>query len=194
MMKTRTRVVDGGWMIEWRSVVAILHPLFSILALLSLSGCYAVGAVAYKVAGPPPVEAKYVPKKVPMLVVVENYSNPSATQVDAQRVADAVTETFRRRDIAPMIDADVLQSLRDADPAKVRRMTIPQVGAATKAYQVLYVDLQDVDLDADGYPVASQTKWARVDEQRGDMDVRTALVRDMSDQIAKLFYKWTPEY
>ena len=56
---------------------AILHSLTAILALGAVAmfcvGCNVANAVAYKVSGPPAVDAKYVPAQEPMLVLVENY-------------------------------------------------------------------------------------------------------------------------
>ena len=53
---------------------------FVLLATALLpAGCNVVGVVAYKVAGPPKVPAKYVPPKEPMVVLVERYNAPSAS-------------------------------------------------------------------------------------------------------------------
>ena len=54
------------------------------------------GAIAYKVMGPPPVQAKYVPPKQPMLVLVENYRNQAASVLDAQRLSYYVTDDLRK--------------------------------------------------------------------------------------------------
>jgi hypothetical protein len=120
-----------------------------LAAAMFASGCNAAGALWYKVAGAPPVPAKYEPIKQPTLVLVENYRNPALTEFDADRVARAVNDDLKKNDVAPLIDHDQLLALRDADPDKFRSMTIPSVGRAVGAKQVIYVDLIESEVQGD---------------------------------------------
>src|SRR4051794_26778835 len=91
----KTRMEDRGWRMATpaRGARAILHPLSSILvSILVATGCSTAGVLTHKLRGPPPVPAQYTPKQEPMLVLVENYRNPSATIADAQRLEDLIKE------------------------------------------------------------------------------------------------------
>jgi hypothetical protein len=123
-----------------RALFTVLYLLSSILVLTPHTGCSLAGVIAGKVAGPPPIKAQYVPPKdKPMLVLVENYRNPAATAVDGQHLALRIEEELRSRRIAPVVGAEKLDAVR-ADPA-YGKMTIPAVGRAAGAGQVLYVNV-----------------------------------------------------
>ena len=193
MSKTKERIEDRGWKIDGgaKGPGSILYLLSSILALFHTS-CGPVGAVTYKLVGEPPVPAQYVPDKTrPMLVLVENYRNPAAGRLDAQRVTLHVAEQLRRHRIAPVVDPEEAEALRAR--ADYRAMKVQDVGAAAGAGQVLYVNLQPFHVDdtvggdlmkaraemrvrvvdvktgqtlwpretPEGYPVAAQSSWTR---------------------------------
>ena len=123
-----------------RALFSILYLLSSTFVFASHGGCTVAGVIAGKVAGPPPVKAQYAPPKdKPMLVLVENYRNPAATAVDGQHLALRIEEELRRHGVAPVVGADKLDAVR-ADPAYAK-MTIPAVGRAAGARQVLYVNV-----------------------------------------------------
>lgn len=180
-----------------------------------------MGAALYKITPPPAVEAKYTPVEQPMLILVENFSNPSANFIDSQRLTSQLAEDLSPHLAGTIVDSDKLYRLRDTDG--YRKMSIPQIGRETGAQQVLYVNLQSLRVDTDGitvhgsatatvkivdattgrsrwpqdvvdgYPVSMDTPVARVDDSTTNLSIRMTLVRGLSDQISKLFYKWTPE-
>jgi TolB-like protein len=102
--------------------------------------------VVNKVVGAPPVPPQYVPdRNKPMLVLVENYHNPDAGRIDAQRVTIQVVEELIRYHIAPVITREDAESLRGL--ADYRGMKVEEVGRAAGAGQVLYVNLLPVKVD-----------------------------------------------
>ena len=201
-----------------------VHLRAAILALmlLPLVGCATVGMVAYKLSGPEPVPAKYTPAKELTLVLVESFENPSAHVVDAQRLTAQISIDLERQKIVPLVDVDRLQALRDRDPAAFRKMTIPSIGRAVGAKQVLYVNIVELSHETDGtvmrgrtttmsrfidtgtgttlwptdfaqgFPLNMETPYVRLELDPTGDGVRGRLVREMSDAITKLFYKWTP--
>ena len=123
---------------------AIVHAVLLTL-LLTSNGCTTAGALAHKFVGPPPVPAAYKPAKEPMLVLVENYRNPAAAMLDSNRLAMLVSDELRRHDVAPVVSPSRLEAVR-SDP-NFSKMTIPAIGRAVKAKQVLYVNVRRYGVD-----------------------------------------------
>ena len=118
-----------------------------VLPVLTLTGCEVLGVAAYKIAGPPAVEAKYIPdKEKPMLVLVENYQHQTAGAATADVLAHYLADDLESHRIAPIIPFKKLQSLRDAKPADYPTMPITAIGKETGAQQVLYVQLHSSDV------------------------------------------------
>jgi hypothetical protein len=145
-----SRIEDEGWKTATARppARAIRCLLFSVLALFLLvlpTGCFVLGAVAHKIAGPPAIKARYVPVKEPMLVLVENFHNPAATRLEAQRLAALVAELLERHKVAPVVRPARLTEVQ-ARP-DYPTMTIPAVGRAAGARQVLYVNLRQFDVE-----------------------------------------------
>ena len=124
---------------RWFSFIILLFLLPSCCLLLS--GCEAIGVAAYKVAGPPPIDAKYTPAKTPMLVIVENYQHQSSSNPHADMLANYLTEDLEAENVAPMVPREKLQELRDSKPVEYPSMSITAIGRATGASQILYVQL-----------------------------------------------------
>ena len=113
-------------------------------AAMMLAGCAAFGVLAYKVAGPAWVEAKYVPAKTPMLILVENHSQPSMN-VGPDVLTGYLTENLTDNQIGPLVPPEKLQALRDSRPAEYATMSISAIGKAVGASQVLYVEFTHDD-------------------------------------------------
>jgi hypothetical protein len=219
---------------ERRFFFAILHPpssilvflfasLSSILVLSTAAGCNVAALAVQRLSPPPMVYAKYEPKREPMLVLVENFDNPSANHVGAQQLTAQLTQDLTAHKVAPLVDAGVLHTLRDADPVAYGKMSIPQLGRAAGATQVLYLNLQQMRLNNDGimaqasasgrvkivdvatgesrwpsdlpegYVVAMQTPYVRLDDRVTAPALTAQMIRGLSDQVAKLFYKYRME-
>jgi hypothetical protein len=132
-------------------IARLLANLLLVLAAVTCStGCAtSTGALWYKMFGPVAVPAKFTLAKVPTLVVVENFRNPALSELDAYSVARDVVEDLKKHDTAPMIEIERLDAVREKDPAGFRKMTIPALGKATDATQVIYVDLIQSDVEAE---------------------------------------------
>jgi hypothetical protein len=123
------------------SAFCILHSAF-----LLASGCNIMGALAYKVVGPPVVEAKYKPPQEPLLVLVECYRNAGDLQSVSDELATAITNELTASKVAPMIDPGLVVNYRSAHPIEFSRMNIPEVGKTLGARQIIYVDLKHCEV------------------------------------------------
>jgi len=141
----------------------LLHHSITLVLLFLAVGCNVVGAVAYKVAGPIPIEAKYTPAKEPMVVVVERFNAPSSSMTESETLAREIFRELSEHEVAQQIDPIMIVSLRDTDSAKFKKMTVSQIGAAVTAKQVLYVNLTAASIDsADGGVMFRGTMAGRV--------------------------------
>ena len=113
---------------------------FIFLIPLLLSGCNVIGAVA-QVVGPPDVQPLYVPEQTPMLVLAEDYSDPSASTVDAEQLERFLTEELLAHGVAPIAECEKVYTLRAAQPQEYRTKSIDQLGRLAGAAQVLYINL-----------------------------------------------------
>src|SRR3712207_5314796 len=148
MRDVKRRMAERGAGTERRRrpLSSLLYLLSSVLWLLPAAGCSPIGAIANKFVGEPPVPARYVPdRKKPMLVLVENYRNPAAGRMDAQRVSLHVAEELKRHRIAPVVSPEEAEGLRER--ADYQAMKVQDVGAAAGAGQVLYVNMQPFRID-----------------------------------------------
>ena len=201
----------------------IVRCLVSIAALASLAGCTPMGMLTHKLVGPPPRPAQYLPAKERMLVLVENYRNPSAAMLDAERLARRLSDELAQYNIAPLVAPDRLEAVRgQPDYAK---MTIPAVGRAAGAKQVLYVNVRQYTVEgtvagemtkgkADmtvrvvdaktganrwptdssaGHAVTIQTPWLRREEGVNESTLRDQMSRQAATYIVKLFRKHSAE-
>lgn len=129
------------------------------------TGCNAVGAVLYKTVGSLPVEARYVPEQVPMLVLVERYNQSSGgtSIVDTEVLTREVSKQIARHEIAPQVDATTALDLRSQDPAAFSKLTISQIGGKLGASQVLYVNVLQSEVQSpEGSSMVRGTMAARV--------------------------------
>ena len=201
---------------------AIFGRLCSILAfcvlLLTAAGCNVAALASQRLTPPPMIYAKYQPKAEPMLVLVENFDNPSVNHIGAQQLTAQLRKELAAHKVAPLVDADAIDLLRDTDPAGFAKLSIPQIGQATGAKQVLYVNLQSMGLTGDGimarggangrvkivdtatgetrwptdtvdgYPISLQTPVVRIDEKTSESALNQGMIQGLADQIAKLLY------
>jgi hypothetical protein len=82
------------------------------------------------------------PAKRPLLVLAENYTNPSQAMFDAEHLARAVSRELDKNNVAPTIDPVRAIDLRSAQPATYREMSIAEIGRSLGAQQVLYIDVR----------------------------------------------------
>jgi len=142
--------------------------------LLVVSGCALPSAIAYKVFGPAPVPARYAPPKEPMLVMVEEANASAGPMLESEELALAIRQQLAEHDVAPLIDPQEVQRLRDSAPAGFRQMGISEIGRRVGARQVLYVAIRRFDLES---PQAADVMRARLAVELKVIDTQSAEVR-----------------
>ncbi|MCC6424911.1 MAG: hypothetical protein IT447_15670 [Phycisphaerales bacterium] len=130
----------------------LLRPLClgSLLMCLTLCGCAAASVLAYKLSGPPTIKAKYIPAQEPMLVLVESFRTPSASFVTAEQLAAAIVADLTDNKVVPLVDQKKLYQLRDTKGEQFHDLSIPEIGQATGAKQILYVNVLQSSVDPAG--------------------------------------------
>ncbi|HEY7115965.1 MAG TPA: hypothetical protein VH475_05245 [Tepidisphaeraceae bacterium] len=150
----------------------------ALLMLLAVAtaggGCALPGAIAYKVFGPPPIPARYAPPQTqPMLILVENAHSGSVAIPEADELSRVLYDELHAQKTAPpLIDPAHVHELRDHDPSAFARMTIAQIGRALGADQVLYVEVNRLDLDS---PPASEMVKLRMTANVKVVDATSAV-------------------
>lgn len=129
-----------------RSLTRCVIALALLAALPLAAGCMLASAAVYQTRGPTPINPEYVPKQEPLLVLAENNSTSSSGFV-ADGLASAIVSDFRENKVAPIVPLTVLDGLRDKDLPAYKKMSIAEIGRATGAAQVLYVDMQSVEIE-----------------------------------------------
>lgn len=129
-----------------------LLPLFCLVVLALTGGCTTVGYVLSSI--PQTVDAQYKPPQTPMLVLVENRHNPDTTIAEADQLTGFIIDELATYKVAPIVDQKKLYKLRDTEK-NINKMTISEIGKAVGAEQVLYVDLQQLNVGGmkEGIPV-----------------------------------------
>jgi hypothetical protein len=125
---------------------SILYLLSSLL-LIAASGCIAAGVFAHKVIGPLPVPAKYVPAKEPLVVMVENYRQPSSAYTDDELLSRYIEGFLKGHQVAPVGESAKVRELRMDRPNDFKNMSVAAVGREVGAKQVLYVDVVNNELE-----------------------------------------------
>ena len=118
-----------------------------ILTLLAAAACGPIGAIAYKLQPDPTVEAKYKLQDRPTAILVENFRNPDIAATDAELLTRNLSDRLKdvvvdKKPLVHVVAFEKVIDLRDAKPKAFFKMTIPQIGTAVGAEQVIYVDLQ----------------------------------------------------
>lgn len=120
-----------------------------LLGIVSLGGCHVVGVIADKVAGDRPVPATHTPDPLkPLLVIAENYRDPSSNGSDAERVQALVGDRLAEHQVAPIVSDDAVRTVRDRSPQAFRKMTVVEIAKAVGAQQVLYIDITGIGVGA----------------------------------------------
>src|SRR3954447_18162243 len=104
------------------------------MLLLIASGCNDIGFIADKL-GPGDTPAKFVPPKWTMVVIAENWHNPTGTAIDSEELAEYVYDDLRRHDVVPLIDPSAVTELQ-SKRSDFSKMSISQIGKTVGAQQV----------------------------------------------------------
>lgn len=192
-----------------------------LLLPLASGGCQAIALGAY-VLSPPKTKALYVPpKKQPMLVLVENRQNPGMFVYASDQLTAYIVDDLQTYEVCPIVPQEKLQKLVDSNP-KADKMTITEIGKATGAAQVLYVDVRHVSVGSiagipataraeawvhvvdvatgkttfpqtgDGWPVSFESPMTEDVKQADTSNVRDSMLRAAGTNIGRLFHDFMP--
>ncbi len=183
------------------------------------AGCSLVSVVSERTVGQT-VKAKYVPIKTDsMLVLVESYELALDSPIESEHMTLTLNKTLADNKVAPMIDEQRLEKLRDTD--SYRQMSIAEIGRKVGAKQVLYVNITRAEIekptgsgqmrghmealvkivdsqsadtrwptDAPSEFVQITTQWIPQSPDKTDNDVRAQMSDEMADDIGKLFHDY----
>jgi hypothetical protein len=143
-----------------------------VCVLLAAGGCTLLGGAVYKATGPAGIPARYVPANRPTLILVENYVYAPDGSIESERIGQYLADDLKEEKVAPLVDLDKLNHIRDADPDGYKKMTIAEIGQAAGAAQVIYINLKDFSVEA---PLGS-------DKIKGTASVRVKVVDAASGQ------------
>jgi hypothetical protein len=188
-----------------------------------LSGCAVPGVIAYKLFGPPPVPPRYAPPKEPMLVLVEEGNRSTGAMIETEELGSALEEELRSFDVAPLVNSNQVEQLRDRGPVAFRSMGIAEIGRRAGAKQVLYVALrrfefehpessdtmrvrvaaevkvvdtqtQEVRWPASGGEMYEyETPYTRITPQNSQSALRASTIQAAAREIGRMFHAWNPE-
>jgi hypothetical protein len=149
------------------SLVAALPLLIGGCNLLSVAS---VGA--YKLGMVPKNPAQYTPARTPMLVLVENFEHQSMATVQAEQLSRFLANEIQLHDVAPVVNPEQLQELKDSRPKEFPTMSVSAVAQALGAQQVLYVQLTTADVTplsgGDGFTGSSTVSVKLIDAATGN--------------------------
>lgn len=126
----------------WRGLNRRAAASGVLLGLCAVGGCNVIGAAMYKFSPPPEVPAKYTLKNVPTVVLVENYRNPDLSANESELLGRYVQEKLSDKKLVTIVPSEKILDLKNTRPSEYSRMTIPDIGKAVGAEQVIYIDLQ----------------------------------------------------
>jgi hypothetical protein len=151
----------------------LLMLVVAISALAAVaSGCSAPAAIMYKFMGPPPIPPKYVVPQTPLLLLVENAYSGAVAIPESDELATVIYGDLQDHKVAPLIELARLHELRDASPQAFSKMSIAQIGQHLGAAQVLYLHVDQLDIEV---PQGSEMVRVKVAVKAKMIDVASAL-------------------
>jgi hypothetical protein len=134
-------------MLPLRACVLSCLPA-SFCLLLLLTSCQLAGVAAYKLSGPPTIQPQYTPPKTPLLIMAENFQNPSTCAYESEQLAWEIGQQMTEHAVAPVVSPDKLRQLRARRGDAMRKMTLSDIGRETGAQQILYINIHDCQWEA----------------------------------------------
>ncbi|MGD0464511.1 MAG: hypothetical protein ABSB74_18655 [Tepidisphaeraceae bacterium] len=158
------------------------------------TGCEMAGVAIERASGGPTVKAKYVPApKDSMLVLVESYGLALDSGIEAQHLTLSLSRSLTDNKIAPVLNGQQLERLKDADPREYHSMTIADIGRKLGARQILYVNISRAEI----------VKPAGSGQMRGHMEATVKIVdsasadtrwpTDSSSERVQITTNWIPD-
>ncbi len=147
-------------------------PLLVIFSLTFLSGC-AAGLLGTDMGGTEhAMPARFTPPKEPTLILVEADRMSGSGDPDCRRLAQFIGHEFDENKVAPLVNDDSINNIRQNDPKGYAHMSIAALGRAAGAKQVVYISIVNYGMDT---PIGSDhVKWSAsvqvkvVDSQTGE--------------------------
>ncbi|MDB5324128.1 MAG: hypothetical protein JWN40_5759 [Phycisphaerales bacterium] len=139
--------------------------------IVAMSGCAAPSALLYKFAGPPAIPPKYVIPQRPLLLLVENAHSGAVALPEADELTRVIYDDLLEHKVAPLIDPSRVHDLRDAAPLAFGKMSIAQIGQRLGAAQVLYLHVDQLDIEV---PQGSEMVRVKIAVKAKMIDVPTA--------------------
>jgi hypothetical protein len=150
---------------------AVVRRLMLSSLLIAISGCAAPSALLYKFAGPPAIPPKYVVPQRPLLLLVENAHSGAVALPEADELTRVIYDDLLEHKVAPLIDPARVHDLRDAAPQSFGKMSIAQIGQRLGAAQVLYLHVDQLDIEV---PQGSEMVRVKIAIKARMIDVPTA--------------------
>jgi hypothetical protein len=158
------------------------------------SGCELAGVAVDRATGGSTVKARYVPVTTdPMLVLVESYGLALDSGIEAEHMTLTLSQTLTDDKIAPILNGQKLERLKDIDPQQYHRMTIADIGRRLGARQVLYVNISRSEI----------VKPGGSGQMRGHMEATVKIVdaasaenrwpTDAPSESVQITTKWIPD-
>jgi hypothetical protein len=121
----------------------MIRAVAAMLICCTLSGCNALGYLA-NAAGNPDVPAQFVPAQKPTIVVVKDLPDPTGRSNGSDELAGDVDGELKTHLVAPVIPFAKAEAIRSN---QTEEMTPAQIGRAAGAAQVIYVKIDDSNMD-----------------------------------------------
>jgi hypothetical protein len=158
---------------------------------VGVAGCAVPSAIMYKFMGPPAIPPKYAFPPKPVLLLVENAHSGSVAIPEADELSKVVYDELQAHNAAMLIDPAKVTELRDRDGAAFSKMTISDIGRQLGAGQVLYLHVDQLDIDV---PQGSDVVKVRIAIEAKAIDVETAqTVWPTSGETEPYRYESKPE-
>jgi hypothetical protein len=172
-----------------RCAMALLAVSISLTA-----GCELAGVAVDRASGGPTVKAKYIPIPTDsMLVLVESYGLALDSGIEAEHMTLSLSQSLKDNKIAPILDGQKLERLKDIDPHEYHKMTIADVGRRLGAKQVLYINISRAEIVRPG---GSGQVRGHMEATVKIVDSATGETRfpsDSSSEVVQITTNWIPD-
>ncbi|HEY1922843.1 MAG TPA: hypothetical protein VGG44_08750 [Tepidisphaeraceae bacterium] len=158
------------------------------------AGCELAGVAIDRASGGPTVKAKYVPVPTDsMLVLVESYGLALDSGIEAEHLTMSLGKALTDSKVAPILNNQKLERLKDIDPHEYHKMTIADIGRRLGVKQVLYVNITRADIMR---PVGGGQVRGHMEATVKIVDSASAETRwptDSASEAVQITTNWIPD-
>jgi hypothetical protein len=163
-------------------------------SLCLAAGCELAGVAVDRASGGATVKAKYVPVPTDsMLVLVESYGLALDSGIEAEHMTLSLSRLLVDNKIAPVLNGQRLEQLKDADPHEYHDMPIADIGRKLRAKQILYVNISRSEIMR---PAGSGQVRGHMEAIVKIVDSLTAETRwptDSTSEVVQITTNWIPD-